>query len=178
MRVASWVLWPAPCRWVAHLGLSNLALLGTTLIAPAANKLCLRYCYHSIDWFKSTKSTCFQRRSSPVVSQIYAFLPLHRESRSFLIFRLLLRLYQTSRLMSPIQLVRWYPIFRLIQVIHWCFIFKIIEEDEDLCARFPGELCAHICVPTGGSSYRCECREGFKLLADGKTCQQATQYDR
>lgn len=53
-----------------------------------------------------------------------------------------------------------------------------IEEDEDLCARFPGELCAHICVPTGGSSYRCECREGFQILADGKTCQQATQYDR
>lgn len=53
-----------------------------------------------------------------------------------------------------------------------------IEDDEDLCARFPGELCAHVCVPTGGSSYRCECREGFQLLADGKSCQQATQYDR
>ena len=54
----------------------------------------------------------------------------------------------------------------------------LLEDDEDLCARFPGELCAHICVPTGGSSYKCECREGFQLLADGKTCQQSTQYDR
>lgn len=52
------------------------------------------------------------------------------------------------------------------------------DEDEDLCARFPGELCAHVCVPTPGSSYRCECREGFELLADGKSCQQTAQLDR
>jgi len=50
--------------------------------------------------------------------------------------------------------------------------------EEDLCARFPGELCAQVCVPTSGSSYRCECREGFQLLADGKSCQQSTQNDR
>lgn len=56
--------------------------------------------------------------------------------------------------------------------------FKIVEEEEDLCAAFPGELCAHICVPTSGGSYKCECRDGFQLLADGKSCQQTTQHDR
>jgi len=49
--------------------------------------------------------------------------------------------------------------------------------EEDLCERFPGELCAQVCVPTAGS-FRCECREGFQLLADGKSCQQTTQNDR
>lgn len=51
------------------------------------------------------------------------------------------------------------------------------DDDQDLCAAFPGELCAHLCVP-GGGSYRCECRDGFELLADGKSCQQTTQHDR
>ena len=55
---------------------------------------------------------------------------------------------------------------------------RLNRAEEDLCARFPGELCAQVCVPTSGSSYRCECREGFQLLADGKSCQQSTQNDR
>ncbi|XP_049805272.1 fibrillin-2-like isoform X3 [Schistocerca nitens] len=42
---------------------------------------------------------------------------------------------------------------------------------ESLCDTLPGELCAHICIPVPGS-YRCECREGFSLMADGKSCQQ------
>ncbi|XP_047103945.1 fibulin-1-like isoform X4 [Schistocerca piceifrons] len=42
---------------------------------------------------------------------------------------------------------------------------------ESLCDTLPGELCAHICIPLPGS-YRCECREGFSLMADGKSCQQ------
>ncbi|XP_049954284.1 fibrillin-1-like isoform X1 [Schistocerca serialis cubense] len=42
---------------------------------------------------------------------------------------------------------------------------------ESLCDTLPGELCAHICIPVLGS-YRCECREGFSLMADGKSCQQ------
>lgn len=41
---------------------------------------------------------------------------------------------------------------------------------DSLCDLLPGELCAHICVPIPGS-YRCLCREGFTLMADGKSCQ-------
>ena len=41
---------------------------------------------------------------------------------------------------------------------------------DSLCDLLPGELCAHICVPIPGS-FRCECREGFTLMADGKSCQ-------
>ncbi|KAK4307648.1 hypothetical protein Pmani_020604 [Petrolisthes manimaculis] len=53
----------------------------------------------------------------------------------------------------------------------------IIPGGEDLCARFPGKLCAHVCVPTPGS-YQCHCRAGFTLSADGKTCLQDTATDR
>lgn len=41
---------------------------------------------------------------------------------------------------------------------------------DSLCDLLPGELCAHICVPIPGSYY-CLCREGFTLMADGKSCQ-------
>ena len=62
----------------------------------------------------------------------------------------------------------------MIALIDWMITDEL---DEDLCERFPGELCAQVCVPTAGS-FRCECREGFQLLADGKSCQQTTQNDR
>nr|CAD7400568.1 unnamed protein product [Timema cristinae] len=48
---------------------------------------------------------------------------------------------------------------------------------DNLCNFLEGELCAHICVPTPGS-YRCECREGFSLMSDGKSCQQKDLPDR
>lgn len=41
---------------------------------------------------------------------------------------------------------------------------------DSLCDLLPGELCAHICVAIPGS-YHCLCREGFTLMADGKSCQ-------
>ncbi|XP_065572222.1 fibrillin-1-like isoform X4 [Artemia franciscana] len=46
------------------------------------------------------------------------------------------------------------------------------EQDplENLCNIFPGQLCAHICLPSPGS-YSCSCREGFELMADRKSCQ-------
>ncbi|XP_071519923.1 uncharacterized protein [Panulirus ornatus] len=50
-------------------------------------------------------------------------------------------------------------------------------ESDDLCARFPGKLCAHVCVPTPGS-YRCQCRAGFTLSIDGKSCIQDVVTDR
>lgn len=53
----------------------------------------------------------------------------------------------------------------------------LVPESEDLCARFPGKLCAHVCVPTPGS-YRCQCRAGFTLSVDGKTCIQEAVTDR
>ncbi|KAK7076370.1 Calcium ion binding, partial [Halocaridina rubra] len=52
-----------------------------------------------------------------------------------------------------------------------------VPESEDLCARFPGKLCAHVCIPTPGS-YRCQCRAGFTLSTDGKTCLQDALSDR
>ncbi|KAG7174672.1 Fibrillin-2-like 3, partial [Homarus americanus] len=52
-----------------------------------------------------------------------------------------------------------------------------VSESDDLCARFPGKLCAHVCVPTPGS-YRCQCRAGFTLSIDGKTCVQDAVTDR
>ncbi|XP_021928590.1 fibulin-1 isoform X3 [Zootermopsis nevadensis] len=48
---------------------------------------------------------------------------------------------------------------------------------DSLCELLPGELCAHICVPVPGS-FRCECREGFTLMADGKSCQHDDLPDR
>lgn len=42
---------------------------------------------------------------------------------------------------------------------------------DSLCDLLPGQLCAHICVPTPGSYY-CKCREGYILMEDQKTCQQ------
>ncbi|XP_069694529.1 fibrillin-2 isoform X2 [Periplaneta americana] len=48
---------------------------------------------------------------------------------------------------------------------------------DSLCDLLPGELCAHICVPIPGS-FRCMCREGFTLMADGKSCQHDGLPDR
>lgn len=40
-----------------------------------------------------------------------------------------------------------------------------------MCNLLPNELCSHICIPVGGS-YRCQCRSGFTLMADGKSCHE------
>ncbi|XP_024879851.1 fibrillin-3-like [Temnothorax curvispinosus] len=50
-------------------------------------------------------------------------------------------------------------------------------ELDDICQLMKGLLCSDICVPTPGS-YRCECRAGFTLLEDGKTCKQDQPIDR
>ncbi|XP_012529954.2 fibrillin-1 isoform X2 [Monomorium pharaonis] len=50
-------------------------------------------------------------------------------------------------------------------------------ELDDICQLMKGILCSDICVPTPGS-YRCECRDGFTLLEDGKTCKQDQPIDR
>ena len=44
----------------------------------------------------------------------------------------------------------------------------------DECAKFPGQLCDHICLNTPGS-YRCACHDGFFLKSDERTCEQAVK---
>ncbi|XP_021966879.1 fibulin-1 [Folsomia candida] len=46
-------------------------------------------------------------------------------------------------------------------------------ERGDICSLFPGQLCSHNCI-SEGTSYRCTCREGFRLLPDAKSCQLDT----
>ncbi|XP_077886063.1 collagen and calcium-binding EGF domain-containing protein 1 isoform X3 [Ictidomys tridecemlineatus] len=47
--------------------------------------------------------------------------------------------------------------------------------DIDECATSNKTLCEHICVNTVGS-YRCECREGYVLEDDGRTCTRGDKY--
>uniref|UniRef100_A0A6M2DYH6 Putative conserved secreted protein n=1 Tax=Xenopsylla cheopis TaxID=163159 RepID=A0A6M2DYH6_XENCH len=47
----------------------------------------------------------------------------------------------------------------------------------NLCDMLPGELCAHICTPVPGS-FVCECKPGFSLMSDGKSCQKRELPDR
>ncbi|XP_065333717.1 fibrillin-2 [Cloeon dipterum] len=51
------------------------------------------------------------------------------------------------------------------------------EEADNFCDQFPGQLCQHICIPTRGS-YECECRTGFTLDTDGKSCILLPENDR
>ncbi|XP_043217552.1 fibulin-2-like isoform X2 [Amphibalanus amphitrite] len=43
------------------------------------------------------------------------------------------------------------------------------SDSENICDLFVGQLCAHICVSVPGS-YRCECRPGYLLGPDAKSC--------
>lgn len=47
-------------------------------------------------------------------------------------------------------------------------VFVIADINE--CRRYPGRLCAHKCENTPGSYY-CTCTMGFKLSADGRSCE-------
>lgn len=47
--------------------------------------------------------------------------------------------------------------------------------DIDECATGNTTLCAHTCVNTMGS-YHCECREGYILEDDGRTCTRGDKY--
>ena len=42
---------------------------------------------------------------------------------------------------------------------------------SDLCRRFRGQLCAHVCTSTP-TSYHCSCRNSFKLMSDGRSCKK------
>ncbi|XP_065202934.1 fibulin-1-like isoform X2 [Planococcus citri] len=53
----------------------------------------------------------------------------------------------------------------------------ISDEPNNLCQSYPGELCSQICVPVGGS-YKCQCRSGYVLMADGKSCQPEITENR
>lgn len=46
---------------------------------------------------------------------------------------------------------------------------SITSELPNICNLITDKLCDHICVPVNGS-YRCQCRPGFTLLADSKSC--------
>lgn len=48
---------------------------------------------------------------------------------------------------------------------------------DSLCDTLADELCAHTCISIPGS-YKCECRRGFTLMDDGKSCQQKDVSDR
>ncbi|XP_054280638.1 fibulin-1-like isoform X1 [Macrosteles quadrilineatus] len=52
------------------------------------------------------------------------------------------------------------------------------HSNENICELLKGELCAHICIPTGAGSYRCDCEPGFTLMGDRKSCQQAKAVNR
>ncbi|XP_050414607.1 fibulin-1 isoform X2 [Patella vulgata] len=51
-----------------------------------------------------------------------------------------------------------------------------VVNDRDECALFPGQICSHRCVNTPGS-FRCECRGGYTLNQDGRTCQESKDDD-
>ncbi|XP_037077300.1 fibrillin-3-like isoform X2 [Pollicipes pollicipes] len=54
----------------------------------------------------------------------------------------------------------------------------VVESDsENICDLFVGQLCAHLCVSVPGS-YRCECRPGFALGPDAKSCTLDPGRDR
>ncbi|CAG0882698.1 unnamed protein product, partial [Darwinula stevensoni] len=40
----------------------------------------------------------------------------------------------------------------------------------NLCVKFLGRLCSHLCIPIGVDSYRCDCPLGHRLGHDEKTC--------
>ena len=42
--------------------------------------------------------------------------------------------------------------------------------DINECRRYPGRLCGHKCENTPGSYY-CSCSVGFRLSADGRSCE-------
>lgn len=42
--------------------------------------------------------------------------------------------------------------------------------DVNECRRYPGRLCGHKCENTQGSYY-CSCSAGFRLSADGRSCE-------
>ena len=50
-------------------------------------------------------------------------------------------------------------------------------DSENICDMFRGQLCAHLCVSVPGS-YRCECRPGFVLGPDAKSCTLDPDHDR
>ena len=49
-------------------------------------------------------------------------------------------------------------------------LYMFVIADINECRRYPGRLCAHKCENTPGSYY-CTCTMGFKLSADGRSCE-------
>lgn len=45
-----------------------------------------------------------------------------------------------------------------------------LSADINECRRYPGRLCGHKCENTLGS-YHCSCSVGFRLAADGRSCE-------
>lgn len=45
------------------------------------------------------------------------------------------------------------------------------SENQDMCSLYPNQLCSHQCKPVLGS-YKCDCRPGYTLMADGKSCRE------
>ena len=60
------------------------------------------------------------------------------------------------------------------------FIFSISGSDEPLhcgvneCARVQDNGCNHKCIDTK-EGFKCECNEGYRLMADGKACEDINE---
>ena len=70
-----------------------------------------------------------------------------------------------------------------IQCNFYCIItiiFKISGSDEPLhcgvneCARVQDNGCNHKCIDTK-EGFKCECNEGYRLMADGKACEDINE---
>lgn len=57
------------------------------------------------------------------------------------------------------------------------YFINTVSALDSLCDTLADELCAHTCISIPGS-YKCECRRGFTLMDDGKSCQQKDVSDR
>ena len=58
---------------------------------------------------------------------------------------------------------------QIIPIYKQCFLNLSDVADIDECTVFGEQLCSQICVNTIGS-FRCECRQGYRIAQDKRTC--------
>ena len=63
----------------------------------------------------------------------------------------------------------------LVYLLIYRYILSILFEDIGECFLHNGG-CEHKCVNTPGS-FHCECNQGYRLNADGKSCSREFQHD-
>lgn len=57
----------------------------------------------------------------------------------------------------------------IFNINYFCTAVSLIA--TNMCEIYPKELCSQECVPVLGS-YKCKCRPGYSLMADGLSCQE------